>query len=238
MIAIEPMMTQAARFARVALLALLCQTGWAGAASAQDLDLKLEYRTVTVGFDGVTRTTEYVERFTRRADRVWTEKVMPAVVAGIQTGQAAAPGASHQHLDLGRAARSVERLPDGRVIFTMVNVADRLIVDIGQPDYSTVGFDGSWGQNYFLIAPSALRQMQRVGAGPSSDTVRYERSTSAGTTRVVWDERLKIPLEVVSVSKDGRTRQSMISRVVPSSALLPWAGLERFDRRSLADFSD
>ena len=75
-----------------AWLALACTAGWAGAVAAQDLDLRLEYRTVTVGLDGVTRSTEYVERFTRRADRIWAEKVMPAVVAGTQVTPPAAPG--------------------------------------------------------------------------------------------------------------------------------------------------
>ena len=209
------------------------------AAHAQDLDLTLEYRTVTAGHDGVTRSSEYVERFTRRASRVWAEKVMPAGVPRDDHDSAAkGRGAHHKHFDMARAARSVERLPDGRVIFTMVNVADRLIVDVAPPEHSTVGFDGSWEQTYYLVSPATLRQMRQVGPGEVPGTLRYELSSNSGTTRVLWDERLKFPLEVASITKDGRTRQSMVARIARPAATLPWSGSERFDRRSLADFAD
>ncbi len=228
---------RAARRVQVGLLGAVLLVSFATVrADDLDLDLLIEYRTVIAGNDGITRSSEYVERFTRRASRVWAEKVMPDSPANHVRAASVGPETAHQHLDLGRAARSIERLPDGRVIFTMVNVPDRLVVDIAPPEHPTVGFNGSWQQNFYLIAPESLRQMQRLAA-PAGAT-RYELSNSAGTTKILWDDRLQYPREIVSVSKDGRTRQSMIARVAKPAAVLPWYGIERFDRRSLADFSD
>ena len=218
------------------LLLTAAALGLPGAtAFAQDLDLQVRHKTVVTGADGVRRTTEFDERFIRRADTVWTERVVPAAAAALAHPHAAS---GHKHFDSATAARWVQRGTDAIPQLVLVDRHDRVTVDVSPADYENVGFQGRWDRAYFLIDPATLGAMSKAGAPLADGAQWFEQKTAQGSVRVLWDERLKYPREVRSASANGITVREMRATRIPATETAPWTETKSWLRKGLNDFLD
>jgi hypothetical protein len=219
------------------ILVLLSLSITTATAIAQDLDLLVQHRIKVVGMDGITRTTEFSERVVRRKDQVWIERVLPGAVSARQHEHESAKG-THKHFNVAGAARWVSLGPDKQPRLTLVDAGDELMIDVDRPDYGNVGFDGSWEGAYFLLNPQVLSTMTQRGPRLPDGAQWYERRRAGGSVKVLWDEALKYPREVESVSGDGLETRSMRATTVSGGNNLPWEATRRFDRKGYNDLLD
>jgi hypothetical protein len=238
-------------------LACGCAAALAGAAPAPApaLDAVLLHESVTVGADGVTRTTSYRERMVRRDGHVWVERVRPdapahahahghddAPASGGVRPVAADAHAGHKHFDFASATRHVTH--DGqRVRIEYVSAAERTVVDVPPAEYETTGFDGSWDNAYYLTPPARLKALA-AGAkpGPAPGTRWYEQriatADARGVNRILWSEPLQAPLAIEYRSADGRVTRKLTLTPVARAASAPWTRLQGYARKEYADFLD
>jgi hypothetical protein len=212
--------------------ALLLAGASAPPACAQDADLLVKHIAVSAGADGVKRTVEFAERMVRRQDQVWVERVVPA---GWHTADDHGKAEqSHKHLDTAAAARWVTRSPDGTVGVRLASREDKVVVDVTRSDFENVGFDGSWTATYYLIDPAALRRMKIVSA--QGDLITYTSTEANRQLKVVWNDKLKLPLLVESRSGASSKRTSV--EVAALTKSLPWDGVKGYARKDYSDYLD
>jgi len=202
---------------------------------AQDIALTLTHRTVQVGNDGVTRTTEFRERFLRQGTSVWTERILPKPMA---SDHAENGHVGHRHFNLARSASWVQSAAPNGVKLQLVDSQDRVLVDVDRSNYADVGFEGSWEKAYFLIDPRALKTMNNEGAGPVPGTHWYSSARSGARLRILWDESRRLPREVHSETMDGRQRRSMVASIETMPVTPPWVRTDTYERKGYNDFLD
>jgi hypothetical protein len=246
--------------ARRILAGLACggAAALACAAPAPALDAVLLHESVTVGADGVTRTTTYRERMVRREGHVWVERVKPGAdgeaehahahdhahapaPAGVRP-VAAQAHAGHKHFDFASATRHVTY--DGqRVRIEYVSAAERTVVDVPPAEYETTGFDGSWDNAYYLTPPARLKPLAASAKpGRAPGTRWYEQQVGSGgargMNRILWSETLQAPLAIEYRSADGRVTRKLTLTPVARAATPPWTRLQGYARKEYADFLD
>jgi hypothetical protein len=206
-------------------------------ATAQDLELLVQHRTTVVGMDGITRTTEFTERVVRRSDQVWVERVLPRAAAARQHEHDKG-GNSHKHFNAASASRWISRGTDNQPRLTLVDFREKLMIDVDRADYGNVGFDGSWEGAYFVLNPQVLSSMTRRGPALPDGAQWYERRRPTGSVKVLWDETLKFPREVESVSNDRTETRVMRATRAPDGKQLPWETTRGFERKGYNDLLD
>lgn len=230
-----------------------------GAAHAQaDLDLQISRYSKVVTAEGVTREARYEERMLRRANHVWTERVLP--------GGAVAHGHGHEHEHEGEhegkqqpgphkvaARKSVGHkhfnpvvlprhvaLEGGRLRLAYVDAQTKEVIAIPPGEFDNVGFDGSWEHAYYLLDTRGLASMpvtQRPSAAPGA---RWrERERNGLYERVLWDDAKRIPLVIESGDKAGTFYHRTELKVASATTReLPWQKLKGYAQREYADFLD
>lgn len=215
-----------------AACALLLAGASALPARAQDADLLVKHIAVSAGADGVKRTAEFAERVVRRQDQVWIERVVPAGWHTADDHGKADP--SHKHLDTAAAARWVTRGADGTAAVRLASREDKVLVDVAKAEFENVGFDGSWTAAYYLIDPAALKRMKV--ASTDGDLVTYTSTEANRQLKVVWNDKLKLPLLVESRSGASSKRTTVAVAALAKS--VPWDGVKGYARKDYSDYLD
>lgn len=232
----------AAILALFASLGLASPLAWSAplARSAPEVQVEVSHRTSSLGSDGIQRSTAFSERVVRRGNTVWIERVLPtSVQAEHAHDHAASPSAKgHKHVNLSAATRWIEKLADGSLRLKLVAATDKVVVDVAPAEYNNVGFDGSWLAAYHLMDPSSLKAMTpgvREGAGRWYEA---KSKADASTVRVLWDEKLELPLKVLSRNATGTTTRSTTVRVLGSVTQNPWQNTVKYTVTEYSDFLD
>lgn len=217
------------------------------ALAAPDTQVEVTHLSSSLGTDGIQRSTAFTERVVRRGNTVWIERVVPhaAQAAHRHEHDGVAPVAKgHKHVDLSAASRWIEKLPDGKLKFKLVSTVDKVIVDVAPAEYGTVGFDGSWLTAYHLMDPRGIQGMTpgaKEGAGRWYEAKSKSKSTGPGgpdTVRLLWDEKLELPLKVSSRNAAGTVTRSTSVRVLGAVTQAPWSAVSAYSVKDYADFLD
>ena len=165
---------------------------------------------------------------------VWVERVIPA---GAHTpDEHRRGGAEHKHLDVAAAARWISRDGRGAPQLKLVSAEDKAIVGVASADYGNVGFDGSWAAAYHLSDPAVLKQMTPGPRTPQGQW--YSRAGTGGQMRLLWNDRLQLPMQIESQDARGLSRKVTRVRAIPAPRTLPWTGLDGYATKDYADFLD
>lgn len=200
-------------------------------AAAQNVDLLVTHTTVAAGADGIKRSTEFSERMVRRDNQVWLERVVPqGWHLAIDPAHA---DKEHKHLDVAVAARWITHDDAGKLRVRLASREDKVLVDVDKTDFANIDFDGSWLAAYHLIDPAALKRMKT--AGIKGDLTTYLSVDKARQLKVVWNDRLKVPVLVESVS--GAFSKKTVVEVRPARAL-PWQVTQQYARKDYSDYLD
>lgn len=221
------------------LTALAC-LACAGAQAAPDVSLEVTHRSVSLGTDGIQRSTEFTERVLRRGDTVWVERVIPAHAhpdaERTQPKDAAAP--DHKHADLGAATRWIQKGADGKLKLRLVSAHEQIVVDIAPSEFATVGFDGSWPAAYHLIDPVLLQRLKPAAKDGEAQWFESPKADDGNQVRVLWDRKLEVPLQVQTRSGDGLSSRSTTVRVLTSANKTPWLATAHYAAKDYSDFLD
>ena len=81
--------------------------------------------------------------------------------------------------------------------------------------------------------------MLKKGPGPQANTVWYEQTSDKGSTRILWDEKNNIALDVEVSSKDGLVKKSSKSKLIDLNAVNPlFAVASTFKSKVISDYRD
>ena len=201
-------------------------------AAAQDVDLLVRHSTVAASADGIKRSTEYAERMVRRDGQVWVERVVPQ---GWHSADVHAQAdKEHKHLDVAVAARWITHDDAGKLRVRLASKEDKVLVDVDKTDFANIDFDGSWLAAYHLIDPAALKAMKLTGT--KGDLTTYLSADKARQVKVVWNDRLKIPVLVESVS--GASSKKTVVEIKTPGKALPWLATQQYTRKDYSDYLD
>lgn len=205
------------------------------AQAAPDLAATVHYQTRQLTPDGVSRQNEYQERFLRKGQNAWSRRLLPA-----NTPVVASHGeAGHEHeTDLTLAGRWVEQGADGKLRVRYVAERERAVIEALPGDWSAVGFDESWDEVYYLLPPAVLAGMHKLKTDTAAGTTLYERRAQGAFERVLWSEKLELPLSIESGRDDG-TAWSQVT-VTPEALpkTLPWQDLSGYAQKEYTDLLD
>jgi hypothetical protein len=219
-------------FTSLATAAALLSGALALPAAAQDVDLLVRHSTLSAGADGVKRSTEFSEQVVRRGNQVWVERVVPE--GWHPAGAHVHADKDHKHLDVVVAARWITRDAGGALRVRLASRTDRVLVDVDKTDFANIGFDGSWPAAYHLMDPAALKGMQR--AGKKGDLTTYLSVDKTRKLKVVWNDKLNVPVLVESVS--GASSKKTVVEVKPAARTLPWQVTQQYTRKDYSDYLD
>jgi hypothetical protein len=228
--------TGAAALVLFAALGVAASAAW----SAPDVQVEVSHASSALGADGIQRSTAFSERMVRRANTVWIERVLPASVQAEHAHDHALspPAKGHKHVNLSAATRWIEKQANGRIKLKLVAASDKVVVDVAPAEYNNVGFDGSWLAAYHLMDPvglKAMKQGEREGAGRWYEA---KSKADASTVRVLWDEKLELPLKVLSRNAAGTTTRSTTVRVLGAVTPNPWTNTVQYAVKEYSDFLD
>lgn len=203
---------------------------------ADDLALKIDHESTVLSADGVTRITRFSERLVRRDNQSWLSRIVPPGAhedADHQSG-----GKNHKHMDVNAAARWVIQGDDGKLRVRIVNVHEKLLVDVPATDYGNIGFDGRWTTASQLMDPAQVRRM-KLSARPAPAGARwYESGSRDHRVQLLWDEKAQYPRRIESIHAKGTQSSRMVVTREAMPADLPWMGLASFSQKEYSDLLD
>jgi hypothetical protein len=153
---------------------------------------------------------------------------------GHSAAEHAHAGKEHKHLDVAVAAHWITHDDAGILRVRLASQKDKVLVDVDKTDFANIGFDGSWFAAYYLIDPKALKDMKT--AAKKGDLTTYLSADKARPLKVVWNERLKVPVLVESIA--GASRKRTVVRVHPPAKALPWQATQHYARKDYSDYLD
>lgn len=183
--------------------------------------------------DGVTETFVFQERFLRVGDDAWLERVLPkdTVVVPPQPGE---HGPNLQTLP--RWMRAGEQ---GKATLTLVDRDEKFVVAIKPPEFGRLGFGGNWVTERSLIDPASVKTMKPLARASSVKDARWFEARADGRySRVLWNERLQLPLRIETGTDDGHQRSVTEVKLDAMPKTLPWTGLDGWRVREVDDFGD
>lgn len=210
------------------------QTGrWA------DIDAIVSYETRQVMASGVTRTDTWQERLVRRANHVWTERVLPRGIASSHAHETEAEHLGHKHLNAETAARWLSLAADGKIQFRLVDREHKAVVDVPAAEFSTVSFDGRYEAAATIVPPAVVQAMKAEGAGTAGGQWRSERN-QGWSHRVLWSQAEQLALRVDSRRDDGSVRRTVTVRLQPAASGLPapWQSLAGYASKHYDEYMD
>lgn len=221
---------------RLWALAAVCLTAAQSAVAAPDLSLEVSHRIVALSPDGTKRTAEFSETIDRQSNTVWVARVIPPGFHRDDEHKSS-PGKSHKHADLSSATRWISRDKDGKLKLKLVAAHDKVIVEVAQAEFNTVGFDGSWAAAYHLIDPTVLKKLDP--AEKQGDLQWYQtKGSKTPDLRILWNPTLEIPIKVETRNAQGTSFRSTSVKVLSQSTKAPWNNLKGFATKDYSDFLD
>ena len=209
-----------------------------------DLDAIVTYESRQVLRSGVTRTEIWKERLIRRADTVWTERILPQDAPDSSGSQSEKSRTikpkSHKHFDYETAARWLSRNARGDIELRFVDTEHQVVVSVPKTEFATVGFDGRWDAAAHVVPPSVIRQMPQGSLiDQRAQQPVWVREKKAGWShQVMWSDARQIALQVQSHSLDGAVSRAVSVAPTRASPSLPWLKVQAFEQKTFEDFLD
>ncbi len=205
-------------------------------AEAPDLAARIQYEDRSTGADGVVRESRWQERWQRRGDHIWSERLIPLPIArAYHLRHDNQPG--HKHFTHQMAARWVSLAPGD----LQLRYADRYhnqLVSVPPEEYGQVAFTPNPAKVRFLIDPALLATMDPLDDEAPAGARWYAHQSPHERTRILWSERLQVPLSVESGSLDGYRSYRMTLTPTRLAARAPWLDLAGYQQRDIRDFFD
>lgn len=221
----------------------LAGLGWAWACAVQaapDVSLEVTHHSMSVGADGVRRSSDFSERVVRWGDTVWVERVLPPGAHQDLDHAKSKVGAAkdHKHADLSAATRWIQRGPDNKVRLRLVSVHDQVVVDVATTEFATVGFDGSWTSAYHLMDPEALKKFKPLEKTAAGQWFESPVKPGGNVVRILWDAQRELPVKVSTRNAQGNIERSTVVKVLPMVRQKPWDAVAKFTTKDYSDFLD
>ena len=206
-------------------------------ASAQEnSSYKIEHYTMSVGRDGIKRETSYSENLYRQGSELIYVRNVPASFSKKKDSHA---HHDERHFDSSLTPQLVTLKKNGEVAFAFLDIDNKTRIEVSKTEFNSVGFSGSWSGSYSLVDPAIFKSMVKKGAGQPSNTVWYEQVSDKGITRILWDEKNKIALEVELSSKDGLMKKRSTAKLINLNDKNPlFTAANNLNMKVIADYRD
>jgi hypothetical protein len=203
---------------------------------APDLDLTIKYFNRELKTDGVLHESTYTETMLRRHGHVWSQRILPSQLSANDVTHP-----NHEHKDFNYIVLPRHVTFDGsKITVEFINQHDRQVIYIAPTEYENVNFDGSWLNSYYLINPKLIAAMPlSKRAVPNADEHWHEIDKNGLFQRVLWHDKLHIPLLIETGDKAGTFLQR--TTLTPHTKLaqdLPWHHLQGYTQKEYSDFLD
>jgi hypothetical protein len=209
------------------------------AARAQvDLDALVKVESKTTGSDGVTRTSLYEERFMRRGDQIWTQRVLPKtgrVHEHVKEGHS-----GHKHLDPFEGGRLVS-LEDGKPQLRLISAGEKRVVSVPSVEFGNLGFDGSWERAYYWVTQLEFKSFKPSSRVSDVADAQWFEKTGDVNEFILWDHKRQIPRVIESTHRQGNQwRKISVTPRKEMTAVVPWSPqlIKRYDQMLYSDFLD
>ncbi|THT96174.1 hypothetical protein E9531_16540 [Lampropedia puyangensis] len=209
---------------------------------APPVHLLLSYHTMNIGSDGVQREASYTKRMHRVGQRIWIEKDTPqalrdSLAHGHGGNQNTGPHAGHAHTLAQEAPLMVQKDADGDVqVQVVINSLEQLI-SVERAHQGNVGYNGSWEATYWVIPPSSLHALQRVGQ-PRDGIQLYRKFADESMTEVAWDIEKQYPRRVLKRGPHDTTYYQLTAEEVDAPETMPWTLLSHYKTGDYSDLLD
>ena len=205
-----------------------------------EADLRITYEAMSVGSDGVQRSSVYTNRVYRRKAQLWIEREMPAALRQSQEhghDHAHGPHAGHAHDEARAAPLSIRRADDGKVGVEVILAKLRRVISVDLAHHGNVGYGGSFDNVYWIVPPTALQGMERVGK-PHNGVQRYRGTAGEQTTVIDWDVANQFARRVERSDSHGTERIVVTASKLPAPLAQPWKTIEGYDKGDYSDLLD
>lgn len=210
---------------------------------APAVHLRLNYRTMNIGSDGVQREASYSKIMHRVGQRIWIEKDQPqALRDSLAHGHgnllnAGGSHAGHAHTLAQDAPIMVQRNDSGDVeVQVIINALEQLI-SVEPAHQGNVGYNGSWEATYWVIPPSSLNALQPVGQ-PRDGIQLYRKFADESMTEVAWDIEKQYPRRVLKRGPHDTTFYQLTAEEIDAPAEMPWTLLSQYKTGDYSDLLD
>jgi hypothetical protein len=208
--------------------------------AAPEADLRITYEAMSIGSDGVQRSSVYTNRVFRRKGQLWIEREMPAALRQSQDhghDHAHGPHAGHAHDEARAAPLSIRRADDGKVAVEVVLAKLRRVISVDLAHHGNVGYGGSFDNVYWIVPPTALQGMERVGKAQNG-VQRYRGTANEQTTVVDWDVASQFARRIERSDAHGTERIVVTASKLPAPLAQPWKAIEGYDKGDYSDLLD
>nr|WP_279008678.1 hypothetical protein [Aeromonas jandaei] len=202
-----------------------------------DLAARIRYQDRMTSSDGISKESQWQEKWLRVGDQVWSQRLIPLPLArAYHAAHDATPG--HKHFTHQMAARWVTRDQQGMLQLRYADSWHNQLVEIPDEEYGQVAFKPDWPRIRHLINPALLQEMTPLDESAPEQACWYEKREGNQRTRILWSSRWQLPLVVESASLDGYRsyRMEVTLKTLPKN--LPWQQLEGYQTLDLRDFFD
>ena len=202
-----------------------------------DLAARIRYQDRVTSSDGISKESQWQEKWLRVGDQVWSQRLIPLPLArAYHAAHDATPG--HKHFTHQMAARWVTRDQQGMLQLRYADSWHNQLVEVPEEEYGQVAFKPDWPRIRHLINPALLQEMTPLDETAPEQARWYERREGNQRTRILWSSRWQLPLVVESASLDGYRsyRMEVTLKTLPKN--LPWQQLEGYQTLDLRDFFD
>nr|WP_257622353.1 hypothetical protein [Aeromonas hydrophila] len=202
-----------------------------------DLAARIRYQDRVTSSDGISKESQWQEKWLRVGDQVWSQRLIPLPLArAYHATHDATPG--HKHFTHQMAARWVTRDQQGMLQLRYADSWHNQLVEVPEEEYGQVAFKPDWPRIRHLINPALLLEMTPLDEAAPEQARWYEKREGNQRTRILWSNRWQLPLVVESASLDGYRSYRMEVTLKPLPKSLPWQQLEGYQTLDLRDFFD
>ncbi|WP_421213044.1 hypothetical protein [Aeromonas dhakensis] len=202
-----------------------------------DLAARIRYQDRVTSSDGISKESQWQEKWLRVGDQVWSQRLIPLPLArAYHAAHDATPG--HKHFTHQMAARWVTRNQQNELQLRYADNWHNQLVEVPEEEYGQVAFKPDWPRIRHLINPALLQEMTPIDEPAPEQARWYEKREGKQRTRILWSSRWQLPLVVESASLDGYRSYRMEVTLKPLPKALPWQQLEGYQTLDLRDFFD
>ncbi|MHA2758362.1 hypothetical protein [Aeromonas dhakensis] len=202
-----------------------------------DLAARIRYQDRVTSSNGISKESQWQEKWLRVGDQVWSQRLIPLPLArAYHAAHDATPG--HKHFTHQMAARWVTRNQQDELQLRYADNWHNQLVEVPEEEYGQVAFKPDWPRIRHLINPALLQEMTPLDEPAPEQARWYEKREGKQRTRILWSSRWQLPLVVESASLDGYRSYRMEVTLKPLPKALPWQQLEGYQTLDLRDFFD
>lgn len=210
--------------------------------AAPDVQLRLNYRTMNIGSDGVQREASYTKIMYREGQRIWIEKDQPqslrdSLAHGHGGSTNTGPHAGHAHTLAQEAPIMVQRSDTGEIDVQVIIQSTEQLISVEPAHQGNVGYNGSWEATYWVIPPSSLKALQPVGK-PRDGIQLYRMFADESMTEVAWDIEKQYPRRVLKRGPHDTTFYQLTAEEIDAPAVMPWTLLSQYKTGDYSDLLD